>query len=236
MIPAQGYLKEQIKLLIKLGFCYSFMIITQLKSLSEILDKIKGDPVFIIGCSECATLCHTGGEQEVQEIKTKLEGNSVHTTGWVILDPACHLQKNKNTLRSYEEQIKSAKKILVLSCGAGAQTLTEIMPNKEIITGTDSLFLGEIKHVDEFLKRCSLCGECMLDNYSGLCPISQCPKQMLNGPCSGSNKGKCEVDEETDCVWYLIYQRLKEKKEMGKYKCIRKPKDWSKSDIKTRRI
>ena len=32
---------------------------------------------------------------------------------------------------------------------------------------------------------------------------------MLNGPCGGSDKGKCEVSPEMPCGWQLIYERLK---------------------------
>jgi len=45
------------------------MIITRQKDISDILESIKEGPVFIIGCSECATLCHTGGEEEVKSIE-----------------------------------------------------------------------------------------------------------------------------------------------------------------------
>jgi hypothetical protein len=32
---------------------------------------------------------------------------------------------------------------------------------------------------------------------------------MVNGPCGGTNKGKCEIDSNKDCGWTLIYNRLK---------------------------
>ncbi|MEM0492419.1 MAG: methylenetetrahydrofolate reductase C-terminal domain-containing protein [Candidatus Thermoplasmatota archaeon] len=202
------------------------MIVTKSKPLDYILERTGGETVFIMGCSQCATICHTGGEEEVKDMKNKLEKRNIVVTGYVILDPACNLQKDKIMLRSYEQQIKNAKKILVLSCGTGIQTISEIFPDIDVIPGTDSLFLGEIIHADEFLKRCNLCGECVLDYYTGLCPLARCPKQMLNGPCSGSNKGKCEVNEELDCVWYSIYQRLKERKKLEIYRSIRQPKNW----------
>ncbi|GAG89569.1 unnamed protein product, partial [marine sediment metagenome] len=48
------------------------------------------------------------------------------------------------------------------------------------------IFLGQIKHINEFEKKCNLCGNCIIDKYDGLCPITRCPKNMLNGPCGGS--------------------------------------------------
>ena len=205
------------------------MIITKQKDLNSLLESIGKNPVFIVGCSECATLCHTGGEEEVLAMKTSLEEKNIAVTGWVVLDPACHLQNDKRLLRKYNTELTQAKKILVLACGNGVQTVSEIIEDADIISGNDTLFLGEIKRANEFEKRCIMCGDCIQDVFGGLCPVSRCPKSMLNGPCGGSIDGKCEVDSDMDCVWNLIYKRLKEKDQLHLLKEIRLPKDWSKS-------
>ena len=80
-----------------------------------------------------------------------------------------------------------------------------------------------------------MCGECIQDFFGGFCPISRCPKSMLNGPCGGSVNGKCEVDPNLDCVWNLIYERLKKKGQLEQLNIIQKPKNWSKS-AETRRV
>lgn len=205
------------------------MIITRQKDFNDILRSIENGPVFIIGCSECATLCHTGGEEEVISMKQSLEKKNILTTGWIILEPACNLQNDKRLLKKHKTEIEKAKKILVLSCGNGVQTVTEIIDNTDIIAGTDTLFIGEIKRVGDFEKRCIMCGDCIQDLFDGVCPISRCPKSMLNGPCGGSIDGKCEVDDELDCIWDIIYKCLKEKGQLSRLKDIKKPKDWSKS-------
>jgi hypothetical protein len=52
----------------------------------------------------------------------------------------------------------------------------------------------------------------------------------MNGPCGGSENGKCEVDPENlDCGWNLIYQRLKSLNRLDSLMPIRPPQDWSKS-------
>ena len=54
-------------------------------------------------------------------------------------------------------------------------------------------------------------------------------KNLLNGPCGGSQRGKCEVNPETDCAWQLIYDRLKA---LGQLDRLAEPAplaDWSKS-------
>jgi hypothetical protein len=55
---------------------------------------------------------------------------------------------------------------------------------------------------------CAMCGNCTVYYFGGICPKGQCPKQLINGPCGGSKDGKCEVDQDKDCVWELIYLRL----------------------------
>ena len=162
-------------------------------------------------------------------MKDDLKKNNIETTGWVILDPACHLQNDKRLLKKHKHEIENAKKILVLACGNGVQTVSEVIKNIDIIPGTDTLFLGEIKRLTDFEKRCIMCGDCIQDLFEGVCPISRCPKSMLNGPCGGSIDGKCEVSKELDCIWNIIYKRLKEKDQLKRLKEIKKPKDWSKS-------
>lgn len=211
------------------------MIITKQKDFNELLSSVGKEPVFIIGCSECATMCRTGGEKEVLEMKGALEDKNIPVTGWVILEPACHLQNDKRILRKYKDEVNKANKILVLACGNGAQTVSEIIENTDVIAGNDTLFLGEIKRANEFEKRCNMCGDCIEDLFGGFCPVSRCPKSMLNGPCGGSTDGKCEIDSNIDCVWDLIYKRLKEKKQLQLLKIIQEPKDWSKS-TETRRV
>jgi len=211
------------------------MIITKQKDFEDILKSIADDPVFLIGCSECATVCNTGGEKEIKEIKEKLENKKINVTGWVILDPACHFLNDKRILKKYASQLNKAKKVVVFACGNGVQTVAEILTDLDILSGNDTLFLGEVKRIGNFERRCNLCGECIQEEFGGYCPISRCPKKMLNGPCGGSVNGKCEVNPDLDCVWVQIYSDLKEKGRLKSIEKIIEPKDWSKSiDMKRR--
>lgn len=211
------------------------MIITKQKSLDYLIEKIENKPVFIVGCSECATLCKTGGEEEVIKMKKNLEEKNIEVTGWTILEPACNLQNDKKILRDHREEIKRAGKIVVLACGNGAQTVADAVENIEVITGTDTIFLGEIKHLNEFERKCNICGDCLQDIFGSYCPISRCPKSMLNGPCGGSVNGRCEISG-IDCVWDLIIKHFRKNNNLEKLKMIIPPKDWSKSNEMSRRI
>ena len=58
-----------------------------------------------------------------------------------------------------------------------------------------------------------------------ICPVTKCAKGLVNGPCGGMDKGKCEVDPDKDCAWVLIYEALKKKNRLNLLKKIREPKD-----------
>jgi hypothetical protein len=68
-----------------------------------------------------------------------------------------------------------------------------------------------------------------LDITGGICPITLCAKGLLNGPCGGMDKGKCEVDKDKDCAWVLIYKELDKKQKLTALKEIQRPKDFKKT-------
>lgn len=70
-----------------------------------------------------------------------------------------------------------------------------------------------------------MCGDCVLDKTAGICPVTTCPKGLLNGPCGGMWDGKCEVLTDRDCVHVKIKQRLAEQGR-SRVKTI-PPKDFS---------
>ena len=50
----------------------------------------------------------------------------------------------------------------------------------------------------------------------------------MNGPCGGTRKdGKCEIDENIDCVWSLIVERAEARGRLDSLSEIRKVRDWS---------
>jgi hypothetical protein len=203
------------------------MIITKSKDINNIISQINKDNCFVMGCSECATICKTGGENEVNNYVKKLNEKGITIKGSIILDPACHKLNNIKLLKKYKKELEKSKKIVVLSCGNGAQTVSEIFEDKDIICATDTLFLGEIKHLYEFEKRCNHCGDCIINKFENLCPITRCPKNILNGPCGGSINGKCEIDSNMDCIWYNIFYRFNSKNKTKELKNIIKPFNWS---------
>jgi hypothetical protein len=51
----------------------------------------------------------------------------------------------------------------------------------------------------------------------------------MNGPCGGSQDGKCEINPETDCAWNQIIDRLTKLDQMDNLKKIIPPKNWNTS-------
>lgn len=184
------------------------MIVSIQKTFDHILSALHGgEKVFIIGCAKCATVCKAGGEEEVFRLQEALSAAGKEVTGTIVIDETCHMLRTSRDLRSRKEQVDEADFLLVLSCGAGVQSVSETS-DKKVIAGTDSKFLGNIRRFGQFEQRCSLCGDCRLTESAGTCPVTVCAKGLLNGPCGGMENGTCEVDPEKPCAWVTIYERL----------------------------
>lgn len=214
------------------------MTATEKKKPEEILEMMKeDDAIFIIGCGDCATLCQTGGEYEVEEMTKFLEANGKTVTGSIIPDSGCQVLDVGRLLRQHKEAMAKTDALLVLSCGAGVQSAVENVKDKPVYPGCNSIFIADSMRKGNLHEWCSTCGECVIANYGGICPITRCPKGQLEGPCGGTDKGKCEVDPEQDCVWTLIYQRFE--KVPGKEKLastLMGPQNFQKAKHPRRRI
>ena len=204
------------------------MIITKKRDLKELMDNIKDyNRFFLVGCSECATLCATGGEPELKAMKETLEAEGKKVAGTFVAKTGCQVLGTKVELKPFKEALAKTDCILVMSCGAGTQTAVELYPDTPVYPTNDSLFLGNMSRIQMFDERCSLCGKCILDKTGGICPVTACPKGLLNGPCGGTNEGKCEVSNDIDCAWVKIYNRMKRIDQLDEMKKINEPKDWS---------
>ena len=207
------------------------MIVTQRKPSEEILSILKDqNKVFLVGCGECSTTCHTGGEKEVLEMKQFLEVQGKKVTGWVIPNAPCIAAQTKTAFAQNMPALKDTQAILVMSCGLGVQSVKENDRLKlEVFPALNSMFGTLMDAKGSFHEVCSNCGDCVLDKTGCICPITRCSKGLLNGPCGGVIKGKCEVDRDRDCAWVLIYKELERKGQLDKMKALSAPKDYSKT-------
>ncbi|MEE9401408.1 MAG: methylenetetrahydrofolate reductase C-terminal domain-containing protein [Dehalococcoidia bacterium] len=183
--------------------------ITRQKSLEEIEQQLEGlERAYIVGCGTCATMTKTGGRDEVLDMKERLQGLGKMVTGWTVIPTACD-EMTEASLKENEDAIRNADCLLVMSCALGVQRVGAYN-GKPVIPALDTLFLGVEDGPGYFHEVCDQCGHCVLGYTAGICPITACHKGLLNGPCGGTDNGKCEIDKERDCAWTLIYQRLKE--------------------------
>lgn len=203
------------------------MIITKPRDWGRIkanLNEIDARSVFIMGCAECATVARTGGAAELILAKEMLEAAGFGVTGTVVGTVACHSGGTRLETRKHQAQIDAADAVLVMACGAGVQTAADAI-HKPVYPGLESVFLGNVIRHGVFEERCQMCGDCVLDKTAGICPVTTCPKGLLNGPCGGMWDGKCEVLHDRDCAHVKIRQRLAEQGR-SRVKLI-EPKDFS---------
>ncbi len=206
------------------------MIVGKLKDVAEIKDMLPEDleSLFIIGCGTCVSVSLAGGEREAKSLRDLLElyfrsqGRDVKVNTATI-----KRQCDDEFIDSEELAISEHDVVLSLACGVGVQHLGIKHPGKMILPGVNTTFYGRNSDVGEWEEMCLGCGDCILDDFAGVCPVARCSKSLINGPCGGSQDGKCEVDDEIDCGWDLIYNRAKEIGQLDRLLSYEGPKDWS---------
>jgi ferredoxin len=182
--------------------------------------------VFVMGCGQCATVANTGGEPEVLATKARLEQEGIEVTGWSVGEVACHAGGQRLEIRKHAGEVESADAVLVLACGAGVQTMADAI-DRPVTPGLESVFLGNVVRHGVFEERCQMCGDCVLDRTAGICPVTTCPKGLLNGPCGGMWNGMCEVLGDRECTHVRIRRRLAEQGRAAGTEPL-PPKDYSK--------
>lgn len=207
------------------------MIIAEQKPLAEIKSLLgDAEKVLVVGCGTCVTVCFAGGEREAAilgaslRMATKLEGNGKQVTHATV-----QRQCEWEYLDQVAEQVKEADIVLSLGCGIGVQAIAEHFPERWVVPGLNTTFLGIPVEQGVWSERCAACGDCILDLTGGICPIARCSKSLLNGPCGGSEAGHCEIDPNIPCAWQLIYDRLNSMNKLENIYEIRPPKNWQRS-------
>jgi len=198
--------------------------ITRRKSEDEVNRLLKGfGRVFVIGCGTCVTLTRTGGEPEAAAMVKYLSEQGKIITGHMILPVACD-NLTGEAIKEYKPQIDQADALLIMTCAFGVQTIARQV-KKVVIPALDTLFMGKETSLGQFDEICTQCGTCIIGETGGICPVTSCHKGLINGPCGGTNNGKCEIDSNKDCAWTLIYNRLKELNTLDLMRVYQKPRN-----------
>jgi hypothetical protein len=173
--------------------------------------------VFIVGCGTCTTLAHTGGQAEIGAMKEKMQEAGKGVTGTLVIPVACD-NLTDEAIQQNLPAMSQSQGLLIMTCAFGVQTISRFL-DIPVIPALDTLFIGKEMGPGLFQEICLQCGECILGETGGICPVTSCHKGLVNGPCGGTQEGKCEVDRNKDCAWTLIYERLQKQ---GRLAAMRK--------------
>jgi len=192
------------------------MIVAERKPFEEITEKIQGyKKVLVVGCGTCVSVCMAGGEKEAELLSTELKMvNQLKDNIVEIGETTIQRQCDREYIETIAEDAKNYDAVLSMACGAGVQLMADILEPIPVIPALNTRFIGITLEEGIWAERCRACGNCLLADYSGICPIARCPKSLVNGPCGGSKNGKCETSNERDCAWVLIYERLKKQNKL----------------------
>ena len=201
------------------------MIVAEQKPIQEILAMLpEKKKVLVVGCDTCVTVCLAGGEKEVKVLTAALRMAKkplAEVTG-ISIERQC----DGEFIREISDQAAQYDIVLSMACGAGIQMVSDFFPEKAVLPAVNTLFMGSNEGAGYWLERCLGCGDCVLDLTAGICPRTRCSKGLMNGPCGGSENGKCEVDPDMDCAWQLIWDRLKALGIEDQYEENIAAKDW----------
>lgn len=205
------------------------MIVADKKPIEEIIKEIESySRVLILGCNECVTVCEAGGKKEVGILASALRMYFLSLGKEMKIDEVTlERQCDHEYLEEIRDRVDKYDAVLSLACGVGVQFIAEKYHTLPVYPGVNTCFLGVTEKRGLWTERCQACGKCILAKTAGICPVSRCAKRLLNGPCGGSTKGKCEISKDVDCAWQLIIDRLKALGKIDDYENIIPLKDWS---------
>ena len=207
------------------------MIIAEQKGIDEILRSVESFcKIVVTGCGTCVTVCMAGGEKETLKIAGLIRLTAQKAGREVQVSVSNPIRQcDMEFLDACEAELEGADCILSLACGAGVQFVAEKFPDKVVVPGLNTSFIGVNRSLGYWTEMCQGCGNCLLEKTGGVCPVARCAKSNFNGPCGGSAGGICEIDDHIDCGWQLIYERLERLGQTHRLLEISDIRDWSSS-------
>jgi ferredoxin len=205
------------------------MIIAERKPFEEIEAMLEGyKKVLLVGCDTCVTVCMAGGEKEVGVLASMLRLSAQKNGRELgVVETTIERQCDREFVDPLKDEVEACDVVMSMACGVGVNYVAEIFDDKRVLPAVNTKFYGANIAEGIWAERCAGCGDCVLGTTEAICPVARCSKSLLNGPCGGSQNGKCEVDPETDCAWELIYKRMERLGMLDKLEEVIPPKDWS---------
>jgi len=186
------------------------MIVCERKPFDEIRTKLGGcKKLLILGCGTCVSVCMAGGEREVEILATQLRMYAKKNGGDNEIGQATiQRQCDPEYIEPIIDMAKGYDELLSMACGAGVQMVANLLEPLPVLPAGNTRFIGVTEDEGNWAEQCRACGNCLLADFGGICPMTMCAKSLVNGPCGGSQQGKCEVDKSQDCAWARIIARL----------------------------
>ncbi len=206
------------------------MIVAERKPFDEILAMLAPfKKVLVLGCGSCVTVCLTGGEKQAEMLASQLRLAAGKKGLELTTEADCITRQcDREFIEDLARDPGDYDAVLSIACGVGVGFMSEVCPDTPVLPGLNTTFYGANTAPGVWSEYCHGCGDCVLDLTGGICPIARCSKSLINGACGGTNDGKCEVDKDMDCAWYLIYTRLKDLGRLDELRKMRPARQWSK--------
>ena len=209
------------------------MIVGERKPLAEIRGCVENyRKILLVGCGTCATVCLAGGESEVALVASALRIAFLQEEmEREVLEDCVTRQCEPEFVEPLVERVREERvdAVLSLACGVGVNFLAEKLETVPVFPGINTKFFGATVAPGVWVEMCAGCGNCILHLTGGICPVARCPKAILNGPCGGTEDGKCEISPDLDCAWVLIIERMERLGTLDQLDEILAPRDWSTS-------
>jgi ferredoxin len=204
------------------------MIVGERKPFGEIRSLLgESARVLLVGCGTCVKVCFTGGDKEVAVLASQLRLAAGKARKKLLVDEmTVERQCEPEFVDEVAKRFAGHDVIMSMACGAGVQLLASRFTAVPVLPAVNTTFLGALEKQGLFVENCQGCGACVLGTFGGICPVSRCAKSLFNGPCGGSQGGKCEVGGDVPCAWHQIIERLTKLGQLDNLKASVAPKDW----------
>jgi len=211
------------------------MVVAEIKPFEEIKNSIREfKKVLLVGCGTCVTVCLSGGRKQVEllasalKMSRNLEGDEV-----IIGEKVLPRQCDPKFVDMIKDEAGQYEAVLSMGCGAGVQGIADIVTDIPVLPALNTTFIGMADEKGRYLEVCAACGNCILAETGGICPVARCAKGLIHGPCGGSQRGLCEVSKDNPCVWQMIYERLVK---LNKVDSLKKMSQQRKIPVRPRRL
>ena len=186
------------------------MIIAERKPVDEIVEMVsEAKRVLVLGCRGCVSVCSAGGEREVEILASlirlgcKKKGQEIQTVEGTLVR-----QCDREYIEQIDEWDGQYDAIVSMACGVGVNFIANLRPMDKVYPGVNTTCYGGSAEQGVWTEQCAGCGDCVLHLTGGLCPVARCAKSLMNGPCGGSQGGKCEINKDVPCIWQAIHDKL----------------------------